>query len=278
LAAFEEGTATAEEDRTLGTVEESPELKATAGRLAGKVAVVSGAAQGIGQAFCERLANDGASVVLVQHETPCAETLRAVEVAGADAMVHEADVSSGDDAAALGEAVSERFGGADILVNNAAIYPMKAFLEMDYSEWRQMFAVNVDSIFHMCQAFVGGMAEKGWGRVINVGSTSYIAGMANYTHYNATKAAIVGFTRSLAVEFGPQGVTANTIAPSLVRTPTTESGPQADGMFEGFLDEQAIKRTETPSDIAGTLSWLASEDAAFVTGQTILVDGGWQFL
>jgi NAD(P)-dependent dehydrogenase (short-subunit alcohol dehydrogenase family) len=260
------------------TAQERAPAVAGEGRLKGKVAVVTGAAQGIGQAFAERLAQDGASVALVEHEKPAAETLKLVEATGAEALVHKADVSSPDDVAALAGAVKDRFGTVDILVNNAGIYPMKPFLEMDYSEWREMFAINVDSIFHTCKAFVGGMAESGWGRVVNVSSTSFIAGMASYTHYNASKAAVVGFTRSLAVEFGPQGVTANSIAPSLVRTPTTDSGPQADGMFEGFLSEQAIKRTEEPRDLAGTLSWLVSDDAAFVTGQTILVDGGWRFL
>jgi NAD(P)-dependent dehydrogenase (short-subunit alcohol dehydrogenase family) len=260
------------------TVEDRAQDAAGARKLEGKVAVVSGAAQGIGQAFAERLGHDGAAVVLVEHVTPADETRARCEAAGAEVHVHNADVSSPADVAALGEAVADRFGAVDILVNNAGVYPMKPFLEMDFDEWRQMFAVNVDSIFHMCKAFVGGMAERGWGRVVNVSSTSYIAGMANYTHYNASKAAIVGFTRSLAVEFGPRGVTANSIAPSLVRTPTTDSGPQADGMFEGFLSEQAIKRTEEPRDLAGTLSWLVSDDAAFVTGQTILVDGGWRFL
>jgi NAD(P)-dependent dehydrogenase (short-subunit alcohol dehydrogenase family) len=259
-------------------VEEGTQRTTEGAKLAGKVAVVSGAAQGIGQAFCERLAQDGAAVVAVEHQNPADETLQLIEAAGGEAIVHRADVSSADDVASLAAAAKERFGAVDILVNNAGIYPMKPFLEMDYAEWREMFAVNLDSVFHMCRAFVGGMAERGWGRIVNVSSTSFIAGMANYTHYNATKAGMVGFTRSLAIEFGPQGVTANCLAPSLVRTPTTDSGPQADGMFEGFLDQQAIKRTEEPRDMGGTLSWLVSDDAAFVTGQTILVDGGWRFL
>jgi NAD(P)-dependent dehydrogenase (short-subunit alcohol dehydrogenase family) len=262
----------------MATVEEKAQETLGQRKLEGKVAVVSGAAQGIGQAFAERLGADGAAVVLVEHVTSADETREVCEATGAEVLVQRADVASAHDVAALGEAVTDRFGAVDILVNNAGIYPMKPFLEMSYEEWREMFAINVDSIFHMCKAFVGGMADKGWGRVVNVSSTSFIAGMASYTHYNASKAAIVGFTRSLAVEFGPQGVTANSIAPSLVRTPTTDSGPQADGMFEGFLSEQAIKRTEEPRDLAGTLSWLVSDDAAFVTGQTILVDGGWRFL
>jgi len=245
--------------------------------LQGKVALVTGAAQGIGQAFAQRLANDGADVVIVAHTTPPAETEQLVGAAGVRSLVHHADVSSATDIEALAAAVEAEFGRVDVLVNNAGIYPMQPFLELEFEEWKEIFAVNTDSVFHLCRAFVPGMLEREWGRVVNVTSTSFMEGMANYTHYNAAKAAIVGFTRSLAIEAGPKNVTVNALAPGLVRTPTTDSGPQAEGMFEGFLAEQAIKRTETPQDLAGALSWLASEDAAFVTGQTIVVDGGWHF-
>ena len=246
-------------------------------RLSDRVAVVTGATQGIGQAFAVRLAEDGAAVVIVAHTQPADETERLVEAAGAEGFVHQADVSSGEEIERLGAAVDERFGRADILVNTAGIYPMSPFLEMEFSDWRRMFEVNCDALFHTCRAFLPGMRERGWGRVINVTSTSFIAGMANYTHYNASKGAVIGFTRSLAVEMGPHNITVNAIAPGLVRTPTTDSGPQADGLFEAFVEEQAIKRTEVPQDLAGAVSFLASDDAAFITGQTILVDGGWMF-
>jgi len=261
----------------VASVEETAAVAATAGRLNGKVALVTGAGQGLGQAFAARLAQDGAKVVIVAHRNPPTETVKLVEAAGAEHLVHHADVSSADDIASLAEAVESSFGGVDVLVNNAGVYPMQPFLEMEYSQWREMFDVNTDSIFHLCRAFVPGMVERRWGRVINVSSTSFMEGMANYTHYNAAKAAIVGFSRSLAIEVGPFDVTVNTLAPGLVRTPTTDSGPQADGMFEGFLDEQCIKRTEEPKDLAGAVSWLASGDAEFITGQTIVVDGGWHF-
>jgi NAD(P)-dependent dehydrogenase (short-subunit alcohol dehydrogenase family) len=245
--------------------------------LQGKIALVTGATQGIGQAFAARLAADGADVVVVAHVNPPTETERLVGAAGVRSLVHHADVSSAEDIAALAAAVEQEFGRVDVLVNNAGVYPMQPFLEMEFEEWKEIFAVNTDSVFHLCRAFVPGMIEREWGRVVNVTSTSFMEGMANYTHYNAAKAAVVGFTRSLAIEAGPSNVTVNALAPGLVRTPTTDSGPQAEGMFEGFLDEQCIKRTETPQDLAGALSWLASEDAAFVTGQTIVVDGGWHF-
>jgi NAD(P)-dependent dehydrogenase (short-subunit alcohol dehydrogenase family) len=261
----------------VGKLEEVAGLSAREDGLKGKVALVTGAAQGIGQAFTARLAADGADVVIVAHKRPPTVTLELVDEAGVRSLVHHADVSSAADVAGLASAVEAEFGRVDILVNNAGVYPMQPFLGMTYEEWREIFAVNTDSIFHLCQAFVPGMVERGWGRVVNVSSTSFMEGMASYTHYNAAKAAVVGFTRSLAIEVGPHDVTVNALAPGLVRTPTTDSGPQADGMFEGFLDEQCIKRTERPADLAGALSWLASEDAAFVTGQTVVVDGGWHF-
>lgn len=261
----------------MASVDEAARRLPTEGRLSGKVALVTGAGQGIGQAFAERLAQDGAAVVVVAHSKAPTETVELIEATGAESLVHHADVSSAEDVAALAAAVEERFGRVDVLVNNAGVYPMQPFLEMTYEQWREIFAINADSVFHLCRAFVPGMVERSWGRVINVTSTSVAAGMANYTHYNASKAALIGFTRSLAAEVGPSDVTVNALAPGLVRTPTTDFGPQADGMFEGFISEQCIKRTEVPADLAGTVSWLASDDAAFVTGQTIHVDGGWMF-
>ena len=249
----------------------------TPGRLKGRVALVTGAAQGIGQALAIRLAQDGADVVIAAHKQPPDATEAAVKAAGVESLVHHVDVALEQDIAEMAEAVNDRFGRVDVLVNNAGTYPMQGFFEMTYEQWREIFAVNTDSVFHMCRAFVPGMVERRFGRVINVSSTSFMEGMENYAHYNAAKAAIVGFTRSLAIEVGPAEVTANVLAPGLVRTPTTDSGPQAEGMFEGFLAEQALKRTETPEDLAGAVSWLASEDAAMVTGQTVVVDGGWHF-
>jgi NAD(P)-dependent dehydrogenase (short-subunit alcohol dehydrogenase family) len=244
-------------------------------RPAGWVAVVTGASQGIGQAFAERLARDGAAVVIVAHQRPADETLALVEAAGGEALVQRADVSSFEEVAALGRAVQDRFGRADVLVNNAGLQPSKPLLEMELEEWRRVMEVNVDSLFHTCKTFLPGMVERGWGRIVNISTTAFHAGMANNTHYCASKGAVIGFTRALAPEVGDDGVTVNAIAPSLVRTPTTEARPGAEETFQSFAQNQSIHRPQEPADLVGALSFLASDDAAFVTGQTILVDGGW---
>jgi 3-oxoacyl-[acyl-carrier protein] reductase/(S)-1-phenylethanol dehydrogenase len=172
------------------------------------------------------------------------------------------------------QAVLAEFGEVDVLVNNAGIYPATPFLDLEWEEWRRVFDINVDSLFHLGKEFLPGMVERGWGRIISTSSTTFHAGIPFNTHYTASKGAVIGFSRSLAAEVGSHGVTVNTIAPGLVRTATTESGSQAQ-MFDLLAGQQAIHRVQEPADLVGTLSFLASDDAAFLTGQTLCVDGGW---
>jgi len=129
-------------------------------------------------------------------------------------------------------------------------------------------------MYLMGQAFVPGMVERGWGRVVSVSSTTFHSGIGMNTHYTASKGGVIGFSRSLAAEVGEYGVTVNTIAPGLTRTATTAGGPHA-AWFDMLAQQQAIKRTQEPQDLVGALSFLASDDAAFITGQTLCVDGGW---
>ena len=246
------------------------------GRLQGKVAVISGAASGIGQAYARRLAEDGADVA-VADVLPASETEALVEEAGRDCLVQHCDVSSADDVRALAEAVQQRFGQADILINNAGIYPAKPFLEMDFSEWRRVLSINLDSMFHMCQAFAPGMRQRGWGRIVNVSSGTFLRAPAGMSHYVASKAGVIGFTRVLARELGQYGITVNAIAPGLTATETVLNSPQADWLADRDR-ERAIPRRELAEDLVGALAYLVSDDAAFYTGQTMLVDGGAGFL
>jgi NAD(P)-dependent dehydrogenase (short-subunit alcohol dehydrogenase family) len=244
-----------------------------------KVAVVTGAGQGIGQAYAKRLAESGANVVAVDLNDP-AETISLISAAGARGVAHVGDVSEPDTATAVAALAEQEFGRCDILVNNAGIYPMAPFEELDFAFWKKMFAVNLDAMFLLCQALTPGMRTRGWGRVVNMSSNTVGLNITHCVPYIASKSGVIGFTRALASELGPDGVTVNAIAPSLVQTPTTmyrDAGPgglsPADEA-EFIANMQAIKRPETPDDLVGALAFLTSDDAGFITGQTIFVDGG----
>jgi NAD(P)-dependent dehydrogenase (short-subunit alcohol dehydrogenase family) len=239
----------------------------------GKVAVVTGGAAGIGQAFATRLAADGFDVVIADLGD-ASDTVAAVSALGRRAAAYTCDVSSADSVAEFSKSAVDDFGRIDVLVNNAGIYPATAFLDMSWEEWQRVININVNSLFHTAKAALPGMVERGWGRIISVSSTTFHSGIPFNTHYTASKGAVIGFTRSLAAEVGEHGVTVNSIAPGLVRTATTSTGPQAQ-MFDVLAQQQAIKRTQEPADLVGACSFLASADSDFITGQTLCVDGGW---
>ena len=244
-------------------------------RHEGRTALITGAAAGIGQAYAQRLAEDGANVV-VADIADGAETVALVEAAGAQAIAVDCDVSSGEAVAAAAAAARESFGTVDILLHNAGIYPICEFKDMSFEDWRKVLSVNLDSAFHLCHELLPGMREQQWGRVIIVASNTFHAGIGGMAHYIASKGGLIGFLRSLAAEVGEEGVTVNGIAPSLVRSKGTIEGPHEElGLFEFVAQGQAIKRTEEPADLVGAASFLASDDAAFITGQTLCVDGGW---
>lgn len=241
----------------------------------GRTALVTGAAAGIGQAYAKRLAADGANVV-VADIADGSETVGLIEAAGSQGLAVECDVSSGEAVAAAAAAAKERFGGVDILVHNAGIYPICEFKDMSFEDWRKVLSVNLDSAFHLCHELLPGMREQGWGRVVIISSNTFHAGIGGMSHYVASKGGLIGFMRSLAAEVGEEGVTVNSVAPSLVRSKGTIEGPHEElGLFEFVAQGQAIKRTEEPEDLVGAISFLTSDDAAFVTGQTLCVDGGW---
>jgi NAD(P)-dependent dehydrogenase (short-subunit alcohol dehydrogenase family) len=246
-----------------------------AARHAGRVAVVTGAAAGIGQAYAERLAQDGAKVV-VADIADGQETIGLIEAAGSEGLAVRTDVASADDVAALAQAARERFGAVDILVHNAGIYPVSTFADMSFEQWRKVLSVNLDSMFHVCHELLPGMQERGWGRIMCIASTTFHAGTPGMSHYVASKGGLIGFLRSLAAEVGESGVTVNAIAPSLVRSKGTIEGPHEElGLFDFVAQGQAIKRTQLPSDLVGAMSFLTSDEASFITGQTLVVDGGW---
>jgi NAD(P)-dependent dehydrogenase (short-subunit alcohol dehydrogenase family) len=245
----------------------------------GKIAVITGAANGIGQAFAKRLAEDGVDVAVVDIGDGAA-TATMVEQAGRKALAIKCDVSSPDSVAAMAAQVNKQFGHADIVVNCAGIFPQKDFTEMTFADWRKVLSTNLDGTFLVSAAFAPGMIERKWGRIVNLASSTLGSVVTGFAHYVASKGGIVGFTRALATDLAPYGITVNAIAPGLTRSPGTLSRaprPQFKTMqeeFESVAQMQAIKRVEVPDDLAGAVSFLTSDDSAFITGQTLNVDGG----
>jgi NAD(P)-dependent dehydrogenase (short-subunit alcohol dehydrogenase family) len=245
-----------------------------------KVAVVTGGANGIGQAFAKRLAEDGAHVAIADI-APGDATVKLVEQAGRQALACRCDVSSPESVAAMAKEVQARFGRCDILINCAGIFPQQAFDAMSYADWRRLLSINLDSVFLCSSAFVPGMKQRQWGRIVSMASSTLGSVVTGFVHYVTSKGGIVGFTRALASELGPFGITVNAISPGLTRTPgTLARAPRAGiaSMDEEFAQVaatfQAIRRPEVPEDLVGVMSFLTSDDAAFMTGQTLNVDGG----
>jgi NAD(P)-dependent dehydrogenase (short-subunit alcohol dehydrogenase family) len=244
-----------------------------------KVAVITGAANGIGQAFAKRLAEDGVHIAIADIAGGEAAA-KMVEQAGRQALICKCDVTSQASVAAMAAEVQKKFGRCDILINCAGIYPQQDFGTMKFEDWRRVLSINLDSVFLVSAALVPGMKERRWGRVVNMASSTLGSVVTGFVHYMSSKAGIVGFTRALATELGPFGITVNAISPGLTRSPGTlarEPRPgfaDMDAEFAQAATMQAIKRPEVPEDLVGTVSYLTSDDAAFITGQTLNVDGG----
>lgn len=247
-------------------------------RHEGKIAVISGAASGIGQAAAVRLAEEGAQVVIADR-ADASQTLQMIRAAGGEGRAVKCDVSDPASVAGLRQQVEKNGGQCDILVNNAGIYPMQAFADITFEDWRRVLSVNLDSMFLMTKALTDGMLKRRWGRVINIASDTVNLLVPNLVHYIASKGGVIGFTRSLATEFGEHGVTVNAIAPGLTQTPGTlgqkiPGGMSNEALFDLMAQTQSIKRSEVATDLVGAVSFLASDDAAFITGQTLYVNGG----
>jgi NAD(P)-dependent dehydrogenase (short-subunit alcohol dehydrogenase family) len=244
-----------------------------------KVAVITGASNGIGQAFAKRLAEDGVHIAIADIAPPD-QTVKMVEQAGRKVLACQCDVASEESVAAMAADVQKKFGRCDIVVNCAGIFPQLAFDQMKFADWRRLLAINLDSVFLVTSAFVPGMKERGWGRVVSMGSSTFGSVTTGFVHYVTSKGGIMGFTRALAGELGPHGITVNAIAPSLTRTPgALARKPRAgisniDEEFELVAQSQAIRRVEMADDLVGAVSYLTSDDAAFVTGQMLNINGG----
>jgi NAD(P)-dependent dehydrogenase (short-subunit alcohol dehydrogenase family) len=234
----------------------------------GKVAIVTGASQGIGREIARELGRRGAKLVLVDLKAPEA----ALESTGADSISLTEDVSLDSSWQKIAAAAMDAFGRADIVVNNAGIYPNAMIDDVTDEMWRRMFAVNVDAHFYSARRILPLMRKNGWGRFVNISSNSIGFSLPGLSHYMASKMAVIGFVRGLANDVGDDGITVNAVLPAPTRTPGMAAIPSE--MLHQIAQDQPIKRVAESEDIAGPVVFLTTEDARYITGQALVVDGG----
>jgi NAD(P)-dependent dehydrogenase (short-subunit alcohol dehydrogenase family) len=244
-------------------------------RLTGKVAIVTGAAQGIGATYARALAAEGAKLSLCDLAEPAAIAAE-IRAGGGEALSRAADVTDPAAVTALVAATEQAFGGVHVLVNNAAMFGSlrpKPFTEISSEEWDRVMAVNTRGPFECAKAVVPVMRRQGYGKIINIASGTLFKGTPLLMHYVSSKGAVVAFTRVLARELGADNICVNCIAPGLTMSDAVKSSSL--GAQAAFtVASRCFKREQTPEDLAGTVVFLASHESDFITGQTILVDGG----
>jgi p-cumic alcohol dehydrogenase len=246
--------------------------------LQGKVIIVTGAARGIGQEYAHSFAAAGARIVAADI-SDCSATLELVKKAGGEAIGVKLDVGNAATALAMAESTTNAFGRIDGLVNNAALYATLRggrFDSIAEADWDAVMAINVKGIWNCCKAVVPRMRQTGGGSIVNISSLAATYGMPFGLHYTTSKAAVIGLTRGLARELGRDGIRVNAVAPGTVLTDATREffGQKFEKAVERIRTDQTIQRNLMPTDLVGTLMWLLSDASAFVTGQTISVDGG----
>ncbi|MFN2536801.1 MAG: SDR family NAD(P)-dependent oxidoreductase [Mycobacteriales bacterium] len=243
-----------------------------------RTAIVTGGASGIGLAISERLAADGLGVAVFDRDSEAAETAAAkIQASGGTARAYAVDVTDRSGLEVAVAAVADDLGAPTVLVNNAGIDGFQPFLSLPAETWNRTLEVNLTGTFHCCQVVLPHMVEAGWGRIVNISSSSAQGGQQMMAHYVASKAGMIGLTKALALEFGPKGITVNTIPPGFIDTPmlrSAESRGLLGNNVEHHINQTPVRRVGRPEDIAAMTSFLVRDEAGYVTGQVLGVNGG----
>jgi NAD(P)-dependent dehydrogenase (short-subunit alcohol dehydrogenase family) len=228
-----------------------------------KTAVVTGGASGIGKAIAARLAADGHHVATIDLQASAVD------------FAFTADVTDRAQVDAALDKIRTQLGPVSILVNAAGLDGFSRFTDISFDDWQRVINVNLHGVFHCCQAVIPEMADAGWGRIVNISSSSTHSGVARMTHYVAAKSAVNGLTKSLALEYGPSGITVNALPPGFIDTPMLRAAEKrGDTNFERALATTPVRRAGRPEDIAAACAFLVSEEAGYITGQILGVNGG----
>ena len=237
-----------------------------------RTVVITGASGGMGAEFTRRFIDNGDIVIATDSSGEALEKL-AASIASDRLQISKADISDEADTTALAQLASGTTGRVDVLLNVAGFFPVQKFLEMTVDDWRKIIDINLTGAALMCKAMLPLMVGRGWGRIVNIGSASVFEGVEGQAHYVAAKSGMIGLSRSLAREFGKKGITVNVVAPGLTASATArKTVPEA--IQTAAIKARCIQREQQASDLTGTVFFLASPDADFITGQTVVVDGG----
>lgn len=241
--------------------------------VAGKSVIVTGGAGEMGSAISRRLVEEGANVLIADIADGAALAAELNAAGPGKAIYRRTDITSEDDTQAMAKAAVDAYGKIDAVVNNAGLFTALPWDQLTRDEWRRRFEVNVEGIFLVTKAVEPYMTKAGGGKIINIGSDTVWMGTPGFAHYVASKAAVLGFTRAIATELGPRGITSVYVSPTLLDTPGTRKAFQQ-GHFDYVIGHTPIGKFQKPEDVTGMIVFLCSDDAAWVNGSAINIGGG----